>query len=126
VVEKETAQSGATTKQQHPVYFVPEVLAGSKKYYSEIDKICYAVVMCSRKLHQYFEAHNIRILMNQPLHGIFHNRGSSERIGKWATELLEYVIYFERRSAIKSQILADFVAEWTGLQAQTGIVQESP
>jgi hypothetical protein len=28
-------------------------------------------------------------------------------------ELLEYVIDFEKRSAIKSQVLADFVVEWT-------------
>jgi hypothetical protein len=28
-------------------------------------------------------------------------------------ELSEYVINFEKRNAIKSQVLADFVAEWT-------------
>jgi hypothetical protein len=28
-------------------------------------------------------------------------------------ELLEYVIDFEKCSAIKSHVLADFVAEWT-------------
>jgi hypothetical protein len=28
-------------------------------------------------------------------------------------ELLEYVIDFEKRSAIKSHVLANFVAEWT-------------
>jgi hypothetical protein len=50
VVEKEAARSGAAAKQQYPVYFVSEVLALSKKYYSEVEKICYAVIMCSRKL----------------------------------------------------------------------------
>jgi hypothetical protein len=67
VVEKEAAQgAGAAAKHQHPIYFVSEVLVGSKKYYSEIEKICYAVVMCSRKLQHYFEAHTIRVLTNQP------------------------------------------------------------
>jgi hypothetical protein len=41
---------GAMAKQQHPVYFVSKVLVRSKMYYSEVKKICYAVVMCSRKL----------------------------------------------------------------------------
>jgi hypothetical protein len=51
VIEKEAPQvAGTTAKHQHPVYFVLEVLAGSKKYYLEIEKICYAVVMCSTKL----------------------------------------------------------------------------
>jgi hypothetical protein len=49
---------GVAIKQQYPVYFVSEVLAGSKKYYSEIEKSCYAVVMSSRKLRYYFEAFN--------------------------------------------------------------------
>jgi hypothetical protein len=86
VVEKEVAQgAGAAAKHQHPVYFVSEVLAGSKKYYSEIKMICYAVVMCSGKLRHYFKAHTIRVLMNQPLHDIFGNRYRSGRIEKWAT-----------------------------------------
>jgi hypothetical protein len=28
-------------------------------------------------------------------------------------ELSEYIVDFERRSAIKSQVLADFVVDWT-------------
>jgi hypothetical protein len=126
VVEKEVAQSGATAKQQYLVYFVSEVLAGSKKYYSEVKKICYAIIMCSRKLRHYFKAHHIRVLTNQPLHDIFRNRDSSRRIGKRATELLEYVIDFERRNTIKSQILTDFMAEWMEPQYEVDIVQEFP
>jgi hypothetical protein len=88
VIEKEAAQgAGAAAKHQNPTYFISEVLAGSKKYYSENEKICYAVVMCSRKLRHYFETHTIRVLMNQPLHDIFGNRDSSGCIGKWVTEL---------------------------------------
>jgi hypothetical protein len=89
-------------KHQHPLYFISEVLAGSKKYYLEVEKICYAVVMCLRKLRHYFEAHTIRVLTNQPLLDIFDNRDSSGSIGKWSTKLSESVINFERRSAIKS------------------------
>jgi hypothetical protein len=103
VIEKEAAHgAGAMGKQQHPIYFISVVLARSKKYYLVIEKICYAVVMCSRKLRHYFEAHIISVLTNQPLHDIFGNRDFSRRIEKWATELSEYVINVKRRSAIKS------------------------
>jgi ribonuclease HI len=45
------------------------------------------------------------------------------KIGKWAMELLEHVIDFEKRSAIKSQVLADFIADWTESSSYTeGIV----
>jgi hypothetical protein len=32
------------------MYFVSEVLTGSKKFYSEMKKVCYAVFMSARKL----------------------------------------------------------------------------
>jgi hypothetical protein len=38
VAEKETMHKDKTAKQQFPVYFVSEVLAGSKKFYSEMEK----------------------------------------------------------------------------------------
>jgi ribonuclease HI len=58
-------------------------------------------------------------LTNQPLKEIFGNHYSSERIGKWAMELSEYVIDFEKRTAIKLQVLADFIADWTELSSYT-------
>jgi hypothetical protein len=35
-------------------------------------------------------------------------------------ELLEHVIDFEKRSAIKSQVLADFIADWMEPSGYTG------
>jgi hypothetical protein len=69
-------------KQPYPVYFVSEVLIGSKRYYSKMEKICYAVITSARKLRHYFESHTIRVLTNQPLNDIFGNRDDSGRISK--------------------------------------------
>jgi hypothetical protein len=112
VVEKEIMKDGKITKQQFSRYFISEVLIGSKKYYSEIEKICYVVIMSSRKLRHYFEAHAINVLTNQPLNDIISNRDSSSRVSKWAMEMLEYIVDFKKRMVIKSHILADFIAEW--------------
>jgi hypothetical protein len=92
-----------------------------------VEKICYAVIMSAHKLQHYFEAHIIRVLTDQPLHAIFRNRDSSGRINKWAMELSKHVVDFEKSNAIKSQILADFVAEWMEPGSATeGEVPESP
>jgi ribonuclease HI len=92
-----------------------------------MEKICYAVINSARKLRHYFKAHTIKVITIQPLNIIFGNRDSFSRIRKWAMELLEYVVDFEKRSVIKSQILADFVAEWMVPSSQIeGIVPESP
>jgi hypothetical protein len=50
VIEKEITIDGRNTKQQFPIYFVSVVLIGSKKYISEVAKICYAVIMSARKI----------------------------------------------------------------------------
>jgi ribonuclease HI len=97
---------------QIPVYFASEALFGSKIFYSELEKIAYTIVMAARKLRHYFEGHRIRVITNQPLSDLFANREASTRIIKWGAELSEYIVDFER-SAIKSQVLADFIVDWT-------------
>jgi hypothetical protein len=91
---------------------VPEVLTGSKTFYSEVEKICYAVIMSACKLWHCFKMHTIRIVTNQLMHEIFRNRDSSRRISTWAMELSEHVVDFEKCSTLKSQILTDFMVEW--------------
>jgi hypothetical protein len=125
--EREKCKEGRKLLQQVLIYFVSEAIVGSKKYYSEMEKICYAVVMSARKSHHYFRAHRIRVLTNQPLNDIFRNRDCLGRIRKWAMELSEHVIYFKKRSAIKSQVLDDFVADWTEPSSYTeGPVIDTP
>jgi hypothetical protein len=84
------------------VYFASEALSGSKIFYSELEKIAYAVIMAARKLRHYFESDRIRVITIQPLSDLFANREASTRIIKWGAELSEYIVDFERRSAIKS------------------------
>jgi capsule polysaccharide export protein KpsC/LpsZ len=78
-----------------------------------LEKIAYAVVMAARKLRHYFEGHRIRVITNEPLNDLFVNKEASTRIIKWGAELSEYTVDFERRSAIKLQVLEDFVIDWT-------------
>jgi hypothetical protein len=78
---------------------------------TKLDKIAYVVIMASRKLRHYFEAHKIRIPTDRGLSDLFRNLEASVRIAKWAAELSGYNITFEPRTAIKSQVLADFIID---------------
>ena len=55
--------------------------------YTEIEKIAYSVLISSRKLKLYFQAHEIIVPSSQPLEDTFNNKEASGKIGKWATEL---------------------------------------
>jgi hypothetical protein len=95
------------------VYYVSEVLTTSKCNMTELKKISYTVVMASRKLCHYFEAFKVRVTSDRGLGELFRNPEASVRIAKWAAELSGYHITFEPRTAIKSQVLADFIIYWT-------------
>jgi hypothetical protein len=109
VQEKQDGQ----VKRQAPVYFISEVLSLSKKNYTELEKVLYAVLMASRKLWHYFQSYHIIVPSSQPLKDIMRNRESIGRIGKWAAELNEFTIDYVHRSSIQSHALADFIVDWT-------------
>jgi ribonuclease HI len=100
-------------EKQVPVYFISKVLSLSKKNYTELEKVLYAVLMASRKLRHYFQAYHIIVPSSQPLKDIMRNREATGRIGKWVAELNEFTIDYMHRSTIQSQALVDFIADWT-------------
>ena len=98
---------------QKPVYFISEVLQGAKTRYIEMEKLAYALVMVSHKLKHYFQAHKVIVPSQYPLGEILRGKEVTGRLSKWAAELSPFDLHFIARFAIKSQVLADFVAEWT-------------
>ena len=79
-------------------------------------KLLYAILITSRKLRHYFQVHNVKVVSSFPLGDILHNRDGNGRFVKWSVELGALSIEFLPRSTIKSQALADFIAEWTEIQ----------
>jgi hypothetical protein len=95
---------------------VREVLADAKARYTQPQKLLYVLLITSRKLRHYFQAHKIVVPSSFPLGDIIRNRDANSRIVKWSVELGEFQIEFFSRQAIKSQILVDFVSEWIEIQ----------
>ena len=78
-----------------------------------MQKLLYAILITSRKLRHYFQAYKIKVAYSYPLGDILHNKDANGRVVKWSVELGAFTIEFTPRSTIKSQALADFIAEWT-------------
>ena len=72
--------------------------------------------MARRKLRHYFEAHPVTVVSSFPLGEIVHNREVTSRIAKWLVELMGETLTYAPRKVVKSQILVDFIVEWTNTQ----------
>jgi hypothetical protein len=53
------------------------------------------------------------VVTSFPLRAILHNSNATGNIAKWPVELIEFQLDFQPRHAIKIQVLADFIMEWT-------------
>jgi hypothetical protein len=113
VIVVERTEEGHALPVQRPVYYISEVLFETKARYLQIQKMLYAVVLTRHKLRHYFEAHPVTVVSSFPLGEIIRNPDAAGRIAKWSVELMGETLAYAPRKAIKSQILADFVAEWT-------------
>ena len=89
-----------------------------------IEKLAFALVMASRKLRHYFQAHVINVLTNHPLKKEMNKLEAIGRLIQWAIELSEFDVSYQPRNAIKAQELADFIAKFSPSQGELDQVDE--
>jgi hypothetical protein len=112
VVERE--EEGKTV--QRPVYYLSEVISLSKQNYPHYQKMTYGVYLAAKKLKHYFQEHSITVVCEAPISEIIGCKDATGRIAKWAIEVSPYTPHYERRDAIKSQALPDFLVDWAEMQ----------
>src|SRR3954464_12015409 len=118
LVERE--EEGHEHKVQRPTYYLSEVLTESKQWYPHHQKLAYGVFFASRKLRHYFQEHNITVVSTAPLRDIINNRDATGHVSKCGLKLAAFDIEYKPRTTIKSQILADFVVDWTETAENSG------
>ena len=81
--------------------------------YLPLEKAILVVVLGTRKLPHYFQAHTVVIIIQLPLKTILRSADYIEKIAKWGTILGAFDIKYMPRTSIKGQVLADLVVEFT-------------
>ena len=90
-----------------------------------MEKLILALVTIVRKLRPYFQAHTVEVPIEYPMKQVLHRPETFGRLIKWAIELSEFDIRYKPRTALKGQILADFIVEFA-LAHSTEATQLAP
>jgi ribonuclease HI len=111
---------------EQPVYYVSRGLKDTETRYSVAERACLALVYASQRLRHYFLAHKIQLMTkSHPIRSLLHRPVLSGRLAQWLLQLSQYEISTETPTAIKSQAIADLLAQFPGEDGSV-ISQEVP
>ncbi|GJT50425.1 reverse transcriptase domain-containing protein [Tanacetum coccineum] len=79
-----------------------------------MEKLALSLVHMTRRLRQYFEAHPVKVITDQPIKQILNKTEASGKLAKYTVELGAYNITFEPRNVVKGKVLADFITKTPG------------
>nr|XP_010931291.1 uncharacterized protein LOC105052237 [Elaeis guineensis] len=74
---------------QKPIYYTSKAPHNAETRYSKLEKLIFALVVTTRKLWPYFQAHTVVLLTDHLIKAVLHRSDTSGWIAKWALKLVE-------------------------------------
>uniref|UniRef100_A0A2N9EPX2 Uncharacterized protein n=1 Tax=Fagus sylvatica TaxID=28930 RepID=A0A2N9EPX2_FAGSY len=74
---------------QKPIYYTSKALKGAEERYSNMEKLAFALLIASRKLRPYFQAHSIIVEIDYPLRKAMNKLDAAGRLIQWSIEMKE-------------------------------------
>jgi ribonuclease HI len=99
-------------QEQRPVFFVSKAMDETELRYLPLKKAALALLQATKKLPHYFQSSTVTVLSDLPLKMLLQQSDFSGRITKWGVHLGSLDVEYKPRTAIKEQILAEFLAEF--------------
>uniref|UniRef100_A0A2N9F9L1 Uncharacterized protein n=1 Tax=Fagus sylvatica TaxID=28930 RepID=A0A2N9F9L1_FAGSY len=100
---------------EQPIYYVSRTLKDAESRYSGAERSCLALIYASQRLRHYFLAHKVQLMTkSHPIRSLLHRSVLSGRLAQWLLQLSQYEIIAETPTAIKSQAIADLLAQFPG------------
>uniref|UniRef100_A0A2N9EDF9 Integrase catalytic domain-containing protein n=1 Tax=Fagus sylvatica TaxID=28930 RepID=A0A2N9EDF9_FAGSY len=95
------------------IYYVSRALRDAETRYSGAERACLALIYASQSLRHYFLAHKIQLMTkSHPIRSLLHMPILSGRLAQWLLQLSQYEIITETLTTIKSQAMADLLAQF--------------
>jgi ribonuclease HI len=98
---------------EQPIYYVSRTLKDAESRYSGAERSCLALIYASQRLRHYFLAHKVQLMTrSHPIRSLLQRPVLFGRLAQWLLQLSQYEIIAETPTAIKSQAIADLLAQF--------------
>uniref|UniRef100_A0A2N9HXW1 RNase H type-1 domain-containing protein n=1 Tax=Fagus sylvatica TaxID=28930 RepID=A0A2N9HXW1_FAGSY len=101
-----------STQDQRPVFFVSKTMDEAELRYLPLEKAALALLYAAKKLPHYFQSSTVTVLSDLPLKMLLQRSDFTGRITRWGVYLGSLGVEYKPRTAIKGQVLAEFLAEF--------------
>lgn len=78
-----------------------------------MEKLALVLLIASRKLKPYFQAHVMVVFTSHPLRQVLHCLEALDWLMKWSIKLSQYEIHYLLSATIKSQVVLIFIIDLT-------------
>ncbi|PWA55545.1 reverse transcriptase domain-containing protein [Artemisia annua] len=102
-----------------PIFFSNRTLQEIEKTYTGTERLILALVNVARCLRKYFQEHPIRVLTDKPIRRILSHPNRSWRIVKWAPELEEHSIEYQKEDLTDGQMPTSVLSTPNQISAYT-------
>jgi ribonuclease HI len=99
-------------QEQRPIFFVSKAMDETELRYLPLEKAALALLHAAKKLPHYFQSSTVTVLSDLPLKMLLQRSDFTGRITRWGVYLGSLGVEYKPRTAIKGQILAEFLAEF--------------
>ncbi|KAJ9547608.1 hypothetical protein OSB04_020151 [Centaurea solstitialis] len=100
-------------QRQRPIYYVSKSFLDAETRYSSMEKLLLGLVTAAKKLRHYFESHHIIVVTNYPLKIVLRKQELTGQLAKCSICLSGFDLKYKPKTTIKSQVLVDFIAEFS-------------
>lgn len=102
---------------EQAIYYFSRILTEVESRYLPMEKFCLALYAAAVKLRHYMVVTTVQVISKVNLvRYLLHRPHLNGRLGKWALTLMEYQFKHVPQSAIRGQVLADFLADHPSLE----------
>ncbi|XP_051140140.1 uncharacterized protein LOC127257718 [Andrographis paniculata] len=101
---------------ERAIYYLSKTLAGPELNYSMPEKMCYSLVFASTRLEHYILPRETEVVSQMDLVRLMLHRPTMQgRLMKWAIKLAPFALRHRPLKAVKGQVVADLLAEFTSV-----------